>query len=38
MEEFRSTLVDCNLYDLGFSEPWFTWERVLLQKKIFGSD
>lgn len=27
LEEFRYTLTDCALHDLGFSEPWFTWQR-----------
>ncbi|KAA3478183.1 reverse transcriptase [Gossypium australe] len=27
MEEFRNTLQDCQLFDLGFSGNWFTWER-----------
>ncbi|KAA3468552.1 reverse transcriptase [Gossypium australe] len=27
MTEFRTTLEDCNLNDLGFVKRWFTWER-----------
>lgn len=27
MEEFREALVDYGLVDIGFSGPWFTWER-----------
>ncbi|KAA3478112.1 reverse transcriptase [Gossypium australe] len=27
MIDFRSTLEDCNLEDLGFKGRWFTWER-----------
>lgn len=27
MEDFQDALVDCGLYDMGFSVPWFTWER-----------
>ncbi|KAA3476340.1 reverse transcriptase [Gossypium australe] len=27
MIDFRSTLKDCNLEDLGFKGRWFTWER-----------
>ncbi|KAK5844217.1 hypothetical protein PVK06_000353 [Gossypium arboreum] len=27
MEAFRKALEDCQLYDMGFSKRWFTWER-----------
>lgn len=27
MEVFREVLVNYGLYDMGFSRPWFTWER-----------
>ncbi|KAA3462804.1 reverse transcriptase [Gossypium australe] len=27
MEAFRKTLEECLLEDIGFSGPWFTWER-----------
>lgn len=27
MNDFRMTLEDCNLNDLGFVGRWFTWER-----------
>ncbi|KAA3481602.1 reverse transcriptase [Gossypium australe] len=27
MAAFREVLEDCNLLDLGFQGPWFTWER-----------
>ncbi|KAA3489521.1 reverse transcriptase [Gossypium australe] len=27
MEVFHRTLEDCSLEDIGFSGPWFTWER-----------
>ncbi|KAA3468512.1 reverse transcriptase [Gossypium australe] len=27
MEDFRRTLEECLLEDIGFSGPWFTWER-----------
>ncbi|KAL4366884.1 hypothetical protein GQ457_05G001920 [Hibiscus cannabinus] len=27
MEQFRMVLSECNLYDLGFSGRWYTWER-----------
>lgn len=27
MEAFRITLKNCQLVDIGFSGPWFTWER-----------
>ncbi|KAA3463501.1 reverse transcriptase [Gossypium australe] len=27
MKDFRRTLEDCLLEDIGFSGPWFTWER-----------
>ncbi|KAH1074289.1 hypothetical protein J1N35_026617 [Gossypium stocksii] len=27
IEEFRGTLDDCELHDLGYTERWFTWER-----------
>ncbi|KAB2095916.1 hypothetical protein ES319_A01G073700v1, partial [Gossypium barbadense] len=27
MEDFRKALADCDLVDMGFSRPWFTWER-----------
>ncbi|XP_017635935.1 uncharacterized protein LOC108478000 [Gossypium arboreum] len=30
MEAFRRTLDDCQLVDIGFSGPWFTWERGLI--------
>ncbi|KAK5774606.1 hypothetical protein PVK06_042462 [Gossypium arboreum] len=30
MEAFRRTLDDCQLVDIGFSSPWFTWERGLI--------
>lgn len=32
MEMFRETLEDCCLVDVGFSSPWFTWERGNLSK------
>lgn len=27
MEAFRATLVECGLFDIGFSSLWFTWEK-----------
>ncbi|KAA3466905.1 reverse transcriptase [Gossypium australe] len=27
MEEFRDTLEECQLMDIGYSGAWFTWER-----------
>ncbi|KAA3455435.1 reverse transcriptase [Gossypium australe] len=27
MEDFRNTLQECQLHDIGFSGRWFTWER-----------
>lgn len=27
MEAFRLALQDCQLFDIGYSSPWFTWER-----------
>lgn len=27
MEEFHRTLEDCQLGDIGYLGPWFTWER-----------
>ncbi|GMI64317.1 hypothetical protein HRI_000101000 [Hibiscus trionum] len=27
MAAFRDVLDDCELSDLGFSDPWYTWER-----------
>ncbi|KAA3462149.1 reverse transcriptase [Gossypium australe] len=27
MEDFRNTLQECQLFDIGFSGRWFTWER-----------
>ncbi|KAA3454784.1 reverse transcriptase [Gossypium australe] len=27
MEEFRNTLQHCQLFDIGYSGRWFTWER-----------
>lgn len=32
MERFCETLDDCYLVDVGFSGPWFTWERENLSK------
>ncbi|KAA3459022.1 reverse transcriptase [Gossypium australe] len=35
MEDFRRTLEDCFLEDIGFSGPWFTWERgQILEQNI----
>lgn len=30
MEEFQRMLSDCQLEDLGFEGPWFTWEQGIL--------
>lgn len=27
MEVFRNTLSDCQLDDVGYEGPWFTWEK-----------
>ncbi|KAA3489070.1 reverse transcriptase [Gossypium australe] len=35
MEAFHKTLEDCFLEDIGFSSPWFTWERgSILERNI----
>ncbi|XP_061357605.1 uncharacterized protein LOC133301903 [Gastrolobium bilobum] len=34
IQEFSFCLSDCNLYDLGFSGPSFTWKRDCLQERI----
>ncbi|GMJ01587.1 hypothetical protein HRI_003827900 [Hibiscus trionum] len=33
MENFRSTLVDCSLEDVGYRGSWFTWEWGRFQSK-----
>lgn len=33
IEAFREVLRDCQLYDLGYSGHWFTWERGNFQTK-----
>lgn len=27
MEMFREVLEECDLFDVGYSERWYTWER-----------
>ncbi|XP_061374583.1 uncharacterized protein LOC133316815 [Gastrolobium bilobum] len=33
-DEFASCLSDCNLFDLGFAGPKYTWKRGCLQERI----
>lgn len=38
MEAFREVLMDYQLIDLGYSRPWFMWERGNFQATTFESD
>lgn len=35
MEMFREILEDCQLFDMGYSGLWFTWERGNLPEIIY---
>ncbi|MBA0767005.1 hypothetical protein Gotri_015986 [Gossypium trilobum] len=38
IEEFQQMLSDCQLEDLGFEGPWFTWEQGILHITTLGKN